>query len=101
MWKKELTIKYMDELPGPKEELEEGTIYISKKFGCSKHLCMCGCKIVTVLPFNNIINGKDHGWKLIEKDGKVSFTPSVGNFSWDRPTYHAHYYITNNFIRWL
>jgi len=96
----DLEIVYMDILP-PVEELKERTLYISKRFGVSKHLCGCGCGLLTVLPFDHIINGVNHGWRLIEKDGLVSFTPSVGNFSWDRPSYHAHYYITDNKIRFV
>lgn len=79
------------------ENLEEGIVYISEKYGCSIHLCACGCKQETVLP---IERGNGKGWNLIKhEDGTVSFTPSIGNFSGEKP-YHAHYYITKNKIIW-
>lgn len=98
MWTEEIKVEYMDNLPGIKD-MKEGTVYISKKYSVTKHLCMCGCGGLVVLPVNNIIDGKDYGWKLTEKDGKVSFTPSIGNWSLQKP-YHAHYYITNSKIDW-
>jgi uncharacterized protein DUF6527 len=74
-------------------DMEEGKIYISKKYGTSSHKCLCGCGELTVLPLNCIVNGVDHGWQLKEKDNKVTFTPSVGNF---QLPCKSHYIITNN-----
>jgi hypothetical protein len=75
-------------------DIEEGILYISEKYNVSIHLCACGCKGKTVLPFN-----KPNEWVMVNNEGKVSFTPSIGNFSGESP-YHAHYYVTDNKIVW-
>ncbi len=54
-----------------KDDLEQGKIYISEKYQTSKHLCLCGCGELTVLPF-----GRD-GWKLYNTNGKITITPSI------------------------
>ena len=38
-------------------------------------------------------------WTLINNNGLVSLTPSIGNWKGEKK-YHAHYYITNNKIVW-
>lgn len=75
------------------EQLEEGNLYISKEYECAIHLCACGCgeKAVTDI-------GKK-GWVLIENGDKVSLSPSIGNWTWEKE-YHAHYFIKNNKIIW-
>ena len=76
------------------ETFKEKHIYISEKYGSAIHRCLCRCGEKTVLPINNIVNGKDHGWKLIKNNnGKISFTPSVGNY---QIPCKSHYIITNN-----
>lgn len=69
------------------EEMEEGKIYISKEFETAVHNCLCGCKNLTVTPF-----GKD-GWKLSEKNGNITLSPSIGNYQFPCK---SHYIITNN-----
>lgn len=81
---------YTEEVP---ELLEEGKLYISKKYAVAIHLCACGCGVKTVTPL------KPSEWTLTETNGAVSLQPSIGNFKWEKP-YHAHYYITNNKIIW-
>lgn len=89
----ELTVKYFDEIP---DELENGILYISEKYHVAIHLCACGCKEKTVTPINS-----HNSWQLIKNsDGTVTLDPSIGNFSWERPSYHAHYYIKYNKIQW-
>ncbi|KKK74957.1 hypothetical protein LCGC14_2878520, partial [marine sediment metagenome] len=76
----------------PTKDLVSGVILISEKYGASKHFCACGCGKLTVLPINDFHKGKNMGWSFTKhKDGTVSFHPSVGNFSGQKP-YHAHYY---------
>lgn len=76
------------------ETMEEGKIYISEQYGTTVHKCLCGCGEKTILPIDNVIEGRDFGWKLIkETNGKVSFTPSVGNY---QLPCKSHYIITNN-----
>lgn len=68
---------------------EEGKVYISEKYNVSIHRCLCGCGEKTVLPLHPIT-----GWVLTKNSaGKVSFTPSVGNF---QIPCKSHYIITNN-----
>ena len=83
---------YVDVIP---KEIEEGILYISKKYRTSSHLCACGCGERCVLPFDP----GDDDWKLIENSDQVSLTPSIGNWNGEKP-YHAHYYITENKIKW-
>lgn len=90
--------EYMDIIP---EKLEDGVLYISKKYGIAMHNCACGCGEKTATPLEVGECNKDRKeWKLIEAGPVVSLTPSVGNFSGQRP-YHAHYYITENKIVWV
>ena len=86
--------KYVDTIP---DDLSANTLYISEKYNCAIHLCLCGCGIKCVTPLNHGDGFfKDKGWTLIkEKDDKISLTPSIGNWSWES-TYHAHYIITKN-----
>lgn len=79
---------FVDTIP---QTLEENKIYISERFETSSHLCACGCGEKAVLPLGN------RGWTLTKhENGKISFNPSVGNWKWEAPNYHAHYYITEN-----
>lgn len=73
------------------EELESGILYISKKYGTATHLCCCGCgnKVVTPL--------KKGFWTMDEKDGKVSLSPSIGNFNLPCK---SHYFIKGNKVQW-
>jgi hypothetical protein len=79
------------------ESLAERVIYISDKYHCSIHKCLCGCGGQTVMPLNNE-KLPNHGWDYSIQDGKISFTPSVGNFQFPC---RSHYIITNgvaNFV---
>jgi len=94
--KVEITPIYIDVIP---DVLEEFKIYISEKYGTTIHNCLCGCGNKTVLPIDNIINGKDYGWKLIKgNNGKISFVPSVGNYQFECK---SHYIITNNIANFV
>lgn len=74
-------------------EIELGKLYISKMYKVAIHLFACGCGGKTVTPL------KDNEWQLHENNGLVSLTPSIGNWMNEKP-YHAHYFITNNQIKW-
>jgi len=68
--------------------MEENKLYISEKYNVSVHNCLCGCGEKTVMPLYG------NGWNLIkENNGKISFTPSVGNYNFKCK---SHYIITNN-----
>jgi len=73
------------------EELQEGTLYISKKYGTAAHKCFCGCGQEIVTPLSPV------GWQLTSDGKTVSLTPSIG--SWNLPC-RSHYFITNNKVLW-
>lgn len=94
--KVEITFEYVEFIP---DERKENVIYISEKYGTTVHNCLCGCGEKTIMPIDNIINGHDYGWKLIkESNGKISFTPSVGNY---QIPCKSHYIITNNIANFV
>ena len=73
------------------KELEANKVYISEEYGVAIHNCLCGCGERVVLPINWDIGT---AWNLIkENDGKVSFTPSIGNF---QIPCKSHYIMTKN-----
>ena len=82
---------YVEFIP-EQDKLEEGTLYISKRFGTAIHLCCCGCKQQTVTPLTT------SGWQLTEQNNTVTLRPSIGN--WRFPC-RSHYYLTNNNVEWL
>lgn len=77
------------------EIIEPGVLYISFKYETMIHLCACGCGIKTVTPIG------DWNVSTIDEHKHVTLRPSIGNFSGERPNYHAHYFITDNKIDWL
>lgn len=77
---------FVEEMP---RVYERGKIYISEKYEISKHLCLCGCDNMSIMPL-----GGGKWWTLVkENDGTVSFIGSVGNFNFDCK---SHYIITKN-----
>ena len=73
------------------EELKEGTLYISKKYGTAVHKCCCGCGREVVTPLSTT------GWELIFEGTSVSLYPSIGN--WNLPC-QSHYFIRKNKVVW-
>ena len=80
--------EYVDVMP---ETIEAGRLYISKRFRTAAHLCACGCGDRVVTPL------KPAKWKLIEHDGLVSLSPSIGR--WQLPC-KSHYWICDNKVVW-
>jgi hypothetical protein len=79
---------YVEFIP---KELQDGVLYVSKRFKTASHRCCCGCgtKIVTPL--------RPTEYELIEHGGRVSLEPSIGN--WDHPC-RAHYWIREDRVVW-
>lgn len=77
------------------EELDHGKLYISERFEIAIHLCACGCGVKSVTPLGN------DGWRLLKNGTIVSLQPSIGNFKGDKPSYHAHYFITRNKVNFV
>ncbi len=73
------------------KSLEDGVIYISKKYRTASHRCCCGrgTRIVTPL--------RPTEYELFERGELVSLRPSIGN--WDHPC-QSHYLITDNRVVW-
>ena len=70
------------------ENLENEKIYISETYGCAVHRCLCGCGEQTVTPLG------EKGWQLTKhSDGKISLSPSIGNFQF---ACKSHYILTKN-----
>ena len=74
-----------------KKQLEDGIIYVSHVFGTAIHNCACGCGSTTVTPL------RGDGWHFVEIDGKVTLSPSIGNFSFPCK---SHYFIRDGKIEW-
>lgn len=73
------------------ERLDEGVLYISRRYSTATHLCCCGCGHEVVTPLNPA------KWRLAEKNGSVSLSPSIGN--WSFPC-QSHYWIEGSRVRW-
>lgn len=85
LFKVEIEPVYVQYIP---DALDKNKVYISEEYAVSVHSCLCGCGEKTVLPL-----GKNE-WNLIKNDnGKISFTPSIGNY---QLPCKSHYIITNN-----
>lgn len=74
------------------EEMERGVLYISEKYECANHLCLCGCSNQTVTPLGA------SGWQIHKNGDKVSLTPSIGNYQF---ACKSHYIITNNIANFV
>jgi hypothetical protein len=84
-----LNPKFVEFIP---EKLNDGILYVSRRYRTASHLCCCGCRLEVVTPLNSA------KWHLIEyPGGKVSLVPSVGN--WSFPC-KSHYFVTENHIKW-
>jgi hypothetical protein len=80
--------KFVEFIP---EELEEGTLYISKKYQTAVHKCCCGCGEEVVTPLTPT------DWHLEIKGNKVSLNPSIGNWSY---ACRSHYFLHNSEVVW-
>ncbi|MDX8494627.1 DUF6527 family protein [Mesorhizobium sp. VK22B] len=73
------------------DDVEAGVLYISHRFSTATHLCCCGCGREVVTPFNPA------KWSFFERGGKVSLSPSIGN--WSFPC-RSHYIVSGNRVLW-
>lgn len=73
------------------DQLEAGVLYISRRYATAAHLCCCGCGSEVFTPLNPA------KWRLAESNGRVSLSPSVGN--WSQPC-QSHYWIAGNQVKW-
>jgi|SRR5579859_6369003 len=80
--------EYVESFP---KILEDGVLYISKKFQTSCHRCCCGCGTKIVTPI------RPTEYRLTDQDGRISLHPSIGN--WNHPC-QSHYVIRDNKVLW-
>lgn len=72
-------------------QIDEGVLYISRRFNTAIHRCCCGCGLEVVTPLNLA------KWSLKDHGSSVSLFPSIGN--WSFPC-QSHYWIERNQVRW-
>lgn len=80
-----LKVKYLP------QELNEGILYFSKKYGIAGHLCPCGCGSKVITPLDS------YEWHLKIRKGRPSLYPSIGNWQLDCK---SHYWIIDGKIEW-
>ena len=73
------------------EQLEDGVLSISHRYGTAIHLCCCGCGSEVVTPLNPT------GWTLQIANGGITLRPSIGN--WSLPC-RSHYLIRQGRVVW-
>ena len=67
------------------EQMKNGVLYVSRKYGLAIHLCACGCGIETVTNFRGI-----EPWELIDDKNGTTLRPSIGNMKFPCG---SHYHI--------
>lgn len=73
------------------EQLAEGVLYVSLRYGTALHKCACGCGEEVVTPLN------PSDWSIqINKCG-VTLYPSIGNWSF---ACQSHYWIRKSKVVW-
>lgn len=83
-----MTPQFVEFIPS---SLEEGVLYISRKYATAAHKCCCGCNTKIVTPL------KPTDWTLTETSEGVTLHPSIGN--WNHPC-QSHYFIRRNQVVW-
>lgn len=83
-----ITPEFVQYIP---EEVKEGVLYISIEYDTATHKCCCGCGHEVSTPIDS------NGWTLLSENGKVSLSPSIGNFQLPCKT---HYFIVQNQVIW-
>ena len=86
----EITPIWVEFIPELKD-MEENKLYISNEYHTACHKCLCGCGNLVVTPINH--GNMQGGWNYTESNGKVSLSPSIGNYNF--PCKY-HYILTNN-----
>ena len=80
--------EFVEHIP---DELAEGVLYVSVRFGTVVHRCACGCGEEVVTPLGPA------EWRLTYDGRTVSLAPSVGNWSF---ACRSHYWIEEGRVRW-
>ena len=80
--------EFVDHIP---EQLDDGVLYVSMRFGTVVHRCACGCGEEVVTPLGPV------EWRLTYDGRTISLEPSIGN--WSFPC-RSHYWIDEGIVRW-
>lgn len=83
-----ITPQFVELMPN---QIQEGVLYISEKYGTAIHKCCCGCGLKVVTPLSPV------KWKLQRDGNHVTLYPSIGN--WNFPC-RSHYWIRRNRVEW-
>lgn len=83
-----LSHQFVEYIP---EQLEEGVLYISQRYGTAAHRCCCGCGEEVVTPLTPT------DWALRVDGNVVTLHPSIGNWSF---ACRSHYWIRRNKVIW-
>lgn len=84
----QLKTEEVDVMP---EQMVDGIIYVSRKYGIAIHLCACGCGIQTVTPFKG-----PNSWTLTDGINGITLRPSIGNQQFPCK---SHYWITDGVVQ--
>lgn len=79
---------FVDIIP---DSLEEGVLYICKRYKIAIHKCCCGCGEEVVTPLSPA------DWSVRKSGEAVSLMPSIGNWSF---ACKSHYYIQMDQVIW-
>lgn len=81
---------HIDEKP-----LQDGVLYVSRRFELAIHLCACGCKVETVTPL--LLGETKDGWEYSVGPNGPTLHPSIGN---QKLPCHSHYWVKDGKIEW-
>lgn len=79
--------EFVEHIP---EQVAEGVLYVSVRFGTVVHRCACGCGEEVVTPLGPA------EWRLTYDGKTVSLAPSIGNWSF---ACQSHYWIEEGRVR--
>lgn len=83
-----ITPQFVELMPN---QIEEGVLYVSEKYGTAIHKCCCGCGSEVVTPLSPA------KWKLFREGNTVTLHPSIGNWNFKC---NSHYWIRKNRVQW-
>ncbi|MCR4308012.1 MAG: DUF6527 family protein [Candidatus Berkelbacteria bacterium] len=88
MKQSKFTLEVVEFIP---EQLDDGILYVSKKYSTAVHACACGCGEEVVTPLNPT------DWIFKSEKAGPSLHPSVGNWSYKC---QSHYFIRRGKVVW-
>lgn len=88
MKQKTLSHQFVEYIP---EKLDDGVLYISKRYGTAVHKCCCGCGEEVVTPLSPT------DWSLHVERNVVTLYPSIGNWSL---ACRSHYWVRKDKVIW-